>query len=106
MAVDMTVILISAAFFLVLLLYMLLEQEKRQKITEIAFFVSAAGGIVLYGFSYSHGHNSAFENMSAVLRTLIDVGRMYVGMNNEAVFKEALQKMNADSLTFVSYLLV
>ncbi len=99
MAVDMTVILISAAFFLALVLYFALEQEHRERITGIAFFIAAAGGIVIYGFAYSHGHNSMFDRVTAVLRTLIDVGRMFVGMNNEAVFREALAKVGAtDSL--------
>ena len=93
MAIDMTVILISAAFFLALILYVALEQEQREKITGIAFFIAAAGGIVIYGFSYSHGHRNMFESMSAVLRTLIDVGRMFVGVNNEAVFRDALDKV-------------
>ncbi|MBR4732611.1 MAG: hypothetical protein IK081_07560 [Lachnospiraceae bacterium] len=93
MAVDMTVILISAAFFLALVLYVALEQEQRERITSIAFFIAAAGGIVIYGFSYSHGHNGMFDRFTAVLRTMIDVGRMFVGMNNEAAFREALAKM-------------
>ena len=90
MAVDMTVILLSAALFVVVIFYIALEQEKRERITGIAFFIAALGGIVLYGFAYSHGKEGLFIHMSAVLRTLIDVGRMFVGMNNEAVFKEAL----------------
>ncbi len=91
MAVDMTVILVSAAFFVVVIFYIALEQEKRERITGIAFFIAALGGIILYGFAYSHGHDGLFVHMSAVLRTLIDVGRMFVGMNNEAIFKEALE---------------
>ena len=37
MAVDMTVILVSAAFFLALILYVALEQEQRERITGVAF---------------------------------------------------------------------
>lgn len=92
MALDMTVILVSAAFFLALILYVAMEQEEREKITGVTFFLAAAGGIVIYGYSYSHGHKGWFEHMSAVLRTLIDVGRMFVGANNEKVFTEALDK--------------
>ena len=92
MALDMTVILISAAFFLALILYVALEQEQREKITGATFFLAAAGGIVIYGFSYSHGHASIFDHMAAVLRTLIDVGRMFVGVNNEKVFTDALKQ--------------
>ena len=92
MAVDMTVILVSAALFLVVVLYIALEQEQREKITGIAFAVAAIGGIISYGFSYAHEQAGFLPQMSAVLRTLIDVGRMFVGMNNEAVFKTALEK--------------
>ena len=92
MAVDMTVILVSAALFLVVVLYIALEQEQREKITGIAFAVAAIGGIISYGFSYAHEQAGFLPQMSAVLRTLIDVGRMFVGMNNEAVFRTALEK--------------
>ena len=94
MALDMTVILVSAAFFLALILYVALEQEQRERITGATFFISAAGGIVIYGFSYSHGHVGVFDHITAILRTLIDVGRMFVGINNEAVFREALHEVN------------
>ena len=96
MAIDMTVILVSAAFFLALILYVAMEQEQREKITGATFFLAAAGGIVIYGYSYSHGHPGLFEHMSAVLRTLIDVGRMFVGANNEKVFTEALHNSGVD----------
>ena len=101
MAVDMTVILLSAAFFVVVIFYIALEQEKRERITGIAFFIAALGGIVLYGFAYSHGHEGLFVHMSAVLRTLIDVGRMFVGMNNEAVFREALENVGLNGSVLV-----
>ena len=101
MAVDMTVILLSAAFFVVVIFYIALEQEKRERITGIAFFIAALGGIVLYGFAYSHGHEGLFVHMSAVLRTLIDVGRMFVGMNNEAVFREALENAGLNGSVLV-----
>ena len=101
MAVDMTVILLSAAFFVVVIFYIALEQEKRERITGIAFFIAALGGIVLYGFAYSHGHEGLFVHMSAVLRTLIDVGRMFVGMNNEAVFREALDNAGLNGSVLV-----
>ena len=93
MALDMTVILVSAAFFLALILYVALEQEQREKITGVTFFLAAAGGIVIYGFSYSHGHKGIFDHLTAILRTLIDVGRMFVGVNNEKVFTDALAQM-------------
>ena len=101
MAVDMTVILLSAALFVVVIFYIALEQEKRERITGIAFFIAALGGIVLYGFAYSHGKEGLFIHMSAVLRTLIDVGRMFVGMNNEAVFKEALDNTGLNGSVLV-----
>ena len=37
MALDMTVILVSAAFFLALILYVALEQEQRERITGATF---------------------------------------------------------------------
>ena len=56
---------------------------------------------MIYGFSYSHGHTSMFDRMSAVLRTLIDVGRMFVGVNNEKVFRDALETIGVSDTGWV-----
>ncbi len=89
---DMTVIMLSAAVFLALILYVALEQEQREKVTGATFFLAAIGGIIIYGFIYSHGRQGVFEHMSAILRTLVDVGRMFVGANNETLFLQVLEQ--------------
>ncbi len=91
MLTDVTVIVLSAAVFLALILYLALEQKQREKLMGIAFFISAGGGIIMYGFGYSHGHDGVLSHVSGMLKTLIDVGRMYVGMNNEPIFTKALE---------------
>ncbi len=97
MAVDITVILLSAALFLAIILYLALEQKQRTRLMSFAFFFSAISGIILYGFAYSHGHDGIMSKFSAMLKTLVDVGRMYVGMNNEPVFTAALVKTGTTS---------
>lgn len=97
MMMDITVILLSCAVFLALILYVALEQEQRERVTGVAFFLSAVGGIVIYGFSYSHGQSGHMENMTAIIHTLVDVGRMFVGVNNEGIFLEALDETGLDS---------
>ena len=93
---DMTVIMLSAAVFLALILYIALEQEQREKVTGATFFLAAIGGIIIYGFIYSHGRKGVFEHMSAILKTLVDVGRMFVGSNNETLFLQVLEQNGAN----------
>ncbi len=97
MLIDITVIVLSAAVFLALILYLALEQKQREKLMGIAFFISAGGGIIMYGFGYSHGHDGILSHISGMLKTLVDVGRMYVGMNNEKVVSDALEMSGSTS---------
>ena len=87
---SMAVILIAAAVFLFLILYIAVEQDKREKFTGIAFFLATVGGIVIYGLSYSIEGKDIWADAAGVLQTLVDVGRMFVGMNNLSVFKQML----------------
>ncbi|MCR5250448.1 MAG: hypothetical protein K6E50_07580 [Lachnospiraceae bacterium] len=87
----MVVIVFSAAVFMALILYIALEQDKRERLTGIAFFIATAGGILIYGFSYATEGHSFFEDSSGVFKTLVDVGRMFVGMNNEPVYRAMLE---------------
>lgn len=86
----MVVILLSAAVFVALILYIALEQDKRERVTGIAFFLATAGGIIIYGFSYATEGRNFLEDASGMFKTLVDVGRMFVGMNNEKVFAQML----------------
>lgn len=90
MIADITVILLSFAVFLALILYVALEQEQRERVTGFTFFLAALGGIIIYGFSYSRVNASLLENLAAIMHTLVDVGRMFVGVNNEEIFLSAL----------------
>ena len=87
----MVVILLSAAVFVALILYIALEQDKRERLTGIAFFLATAGGIIIYGFSYATEGRNVLEDTSGMFKTLVDVGRMFVGMNNEKVFAQMLE---------------
>ncbi|MCR5404825.1 MAG: hypothetical protein K6E91_13545 [Butyrivibrio sp.] len=100
MIADITVILLSCAVFLALILYVALEQEQRERITGICFLLAALGGIVIYGFSYSSVQSSHTENLAAVIHTLVDVGRMFVGVNNEGIFLSALAESGTSSPGF------
>ena len=87
----MAVIVISSAIFIALILYIALEQNKREKFTGIAFFLATTGGILIYGFSYAVEGKDFVKDMAGVFTTLVDVGRMFVGMNNEKVFSQMLE---------------
>ncbi len=86
----MAVIIFSAAVFVALILYIALEQDKRERFTGITFFLATTGGILLYGFSYATDGRNLVEDVSGMFKTLVDVGRMFVGMNNEPVFARML----------------
>jgi len=86
----MVVVIFSAAVFTALILYIALEQDKRERLTGIAFFLATAGGIIIYGFSYATEGRNFVEDVSGMLKTLVDVGRMFVGMNNEPIFAKML----------------
>ena len=83
---DGAVIALSAAIFLALILYLTLDSDSRERLTGTTFFIAAVGGIVIYGFSYARTVGGPI----AVLRTVIDVGRMFVGVNNLNVFVTAV----------------
>jgi hypothetical protein len=86
MMADGAVIALSAAIFLALILYLTLDSDSRERLTGVTFSIAAVGGIVIYGFSYARSVGGPI----AVLRTVIDVGRMFVGVNNVTVFTMAV----------------
>lgn len=87
----MAVIIVSSAIFIALILYIALEQNKRERFTGIAFFLATTGGILIYGFSYAVEGKDFVKDLAGVFSTLVDVGRMFVGMNNEKVFTQMLE---------------
>ncbi|MBR3306553.1 MAG: hypothetical protein IKI75_04780 [Lachnospiraceae bacterium] len=89
---DLMVTLIATAVFFALVVYFALEKDIREKLLGVSFLLASVGGIILYGFCYSYDHEGILELSVAVLRTLVDVGRMFVGVNNEAEFSKVLNQ--------------
>ncbi len=70
-----------------MVLYLTINQDNREKWVGIAFSIASLGGLLVYGYAYS---KSPDMGAVEVLRTVIDTGRMFAGMNNVAVFTEAV----------------
>lgn len=84
---NLSIILFSVAVFMAMVLYLTINQDNREKWVGIAFSIASLGGLLVYGYAYS---KSPDMGAVEVLRTVIDTGRMFAGMNNVAVFTEAV----------------
>ncbi|SFC59839.1 hypothetical protein [Butyrivibrio sp. YAB3001] len=82
--VDVAVIVLSAAVFIAVILGVAVNQDNREKWVGVTFLAAAIGGICLYGAAYSEDTSFAV----AILKTVIDVGKMFGGANNAAVFQK------------------
>ncbi|MBQ3795340.1 MAG: hypothetical protein II842_03480 [Butyrivibrio sp.] len=77
-AESIVIILLSTALFLALIVYLALDQENRDRWSSIAFTVAIVGGILIYGCINAYVVGGS---MVAVLRTMIDIVRMFGGVN-------------------------
>ena len=84
---NLSIILFSVAVFFAMVLYLTINQDNREKWVGIAFAIASLGGLLVYGYAYS---KSPDMGAVEVLRTVIDTGRMFAGMNNVQVFTEAV----------------
>ena len=82
---DLAVIILSAAVFTAVILGLAVNQDNREKWVGLTFMVAAIGGLFLYGAAYSH--DESFLPI-AILKTVIDVGKMFSGCSNAAVFQK------------------
>ena len=75
---SIVIILLSAALFLALVSYLALDSENRDKWSSLAFTIAILGGVYIYG-----SINAFVVGMSpiAILRTMIDIVRMFGGVN-------------------------
>ncbi len=78
------VVILAAAVFTAVILYLALNQEEREKWIGFTFGIASVGGICLYGTANAHETTSI---LSAVFETVVDVGRMFAGINDVAVFQ-------------------
>ena len=100
----MAVILLSAAVFLALILYIAVEQDKREKFTGIAFFISTAGGIIIYGLSYSvEGRDCRFINGDNLdfRRSNLEILNTYHGVIPEKEGKGYIARIHTSGYTKV-----
>ncbi len=81
----LAVVLMAGAVFTAVILYLALNQEDREKWIGFTFAVASAGGICLYGTANAHETTSI---LAAVFETVVDVGRMFAGINDVAVFEK------------------
>ncbi len=77
-AESIVIILLSTALFLALIVYLALDSENRDKWSSVAFSVAIVGGILIYGCINAYVVGGSFV---AVLRTMIDIVRMFGGVN-------------------------
>lgn len=87
LAQGIVVILISSALFLSLISYLALDEDNRARWSGFAFFVAFIGGIFIYG------NINAFVvglNPVAIIRTMIDIVRMFGGVNRVDDFSKLI----------------
>ena len=84
---KLSIILFSVAVFIAIVLYLTINQDNREKWVGVAFSIASLGGLLVYGYAYS---KSPDMGAVEVLRTVIDTGRMFAGMNNVQVFTDAV----------------
>ncbi len=87
MTQTIVVILVSAAIFLALILFLAFDIENPERWNRIAFSVAILGGLLIYGSINAKGSNIIAV---AVLRTIIDIGKMFGGGNRFEDFVELL----------------
>ncbi|WP_026511024.1 hypothetical protein [Butyrivibrio sp. LC3010] len=87
---SILIILISAAIFFAIALWLAIDSEHIAKWTQIAFFIAIIGGLFIYGSINSFIYGA--EPLSAVLRTVVDLGKMFgnTGGDNFEKFKNAV----------------
>ena len=79
------VVTIISAVVLAFVLYLAVNSQKYKRSLRAAFAFSIGGGVLLYG--YCHFCNT--NGVTAVVRTLLDVGGMFAGNSNEDVINNA-----------------
>ncbi len=96
-AQSIVIILLSAALFLALVSYLALDSENRDKWSSLAFTIAILGGIYIYG-----SINAFVVGMSpvAVLRTMIDIVRMFGGVNRLDEFSKLVNGSSSWILFF------
>lgn len=85
MMTYLAVVIMAGAVFTAVILYLALNQDDREKWIGFTFAVASAGGICLYGTANAHETTSV---LAAVFETVVDVGRMFAGINDVAVFEK------------------
>ena len=96
-AQSLAVIALSAALFLALISYLALDADNRERWSGIAFTVAILGGIFIYG-----SINAFVVGLSpvAILRTMIDIVRMFGGVNRVDDFSKLVNGSPAWLLFF------
>ena len=79
------VIVVAAAIFTAVILYLAVNQDNREKWLGITFLIASTGGFCLYGAANAYGSGSFFAD---VFETIVDVGRMFAGINDVAAFQK------------------
>ena len=94
---SIVVIVFSAALFLVLISYLAIDEDNRNRWSGFAFSVAILGGIYIYG-----NINAFVVGMSpvAILRTMIDIVRMFGGVNRADDFSKLTNANGAWMLFF------
>ncbi|WP_029231068.1 hypothetical protein [Butyrivibrio sp. VCB2006] len=94
------VVLFSAAVFAAVILYLALNQDQREKWLGFTFFISSIGGICIYGTAHAF---EATNLIAAIFETVVDVGRMFAGINNVGAFEKMV---GADSKWMIPFWIV
>lgn len=97
LAQSIVVILVSSALFLALISYLALDEDNRARWSGFAFFVAIIGGIFIYGNINAF---TAGLNPVAILRTMIDIVRMFGGVNRVDDFSKLTNGNSAWLLFF------
>ncbi|WP_029320798.1 hypothetical protein [Butyrivibrio sp. AE3004] len=97
---SILIILISAAVFFSIALWLAVDSEHMAKWTQIAFFIAIIGGLGIYGIINASIYSA--EPLSAVLRTVVDLGKMFgnTGGDNYEKFTRAVGSSHLISLFY------
>ncbi len=79
------VVLLAAAVFAAVILYLAFNQEQRERWLGFTFGIASVGGIAIYGTAHAH---EATNLVAAIFETVVDVGRMFAGINNVSAFEK------------------
>ena len=96
----LVVVLLSAAMFAAVILYLALNQDQRERWLGFTFGIASIGGLCIYGITHAH---EATNLVAAVFETVVDVGRMFAGVNNASVFEKLV---GADSKWMIFFWVV